>query len=75
MPSQVFSPDIPKTAEEIELEDVIRRLVYRLDEVREDSAEARMILRQLEGIRRGSELFGLLMQEYDMGGMSAVNHW
>ncbi|MDD1590662.1 hypothetical protein C7U85_16710 [Bradyrhizobium sp. WBAH42] len=71
----MFSPDIPKTAEEIELEDVIRRLVYRLDEVREDSAEARMILRQLEGIRRGSELFGLLMQEYDMGGMSAVNHW
>jgi hypothetical protein len=32
-------------------------------------------VRQMEGIRRGSELSSLLMQEYDMGGLSAVNHW
>jgi hypothetical protein len=48
---------------------------YRRKRADEDSAEYKMIMRQMEGIRRGSELGGLLMQEYDMGGMSAVNHW
>jgi hypothetical protein len=70
-----YDPDMPKSAEELELEDIIRRLIYRLYDADEDSAEQRMILRQLEGIRRGSELGGLLMQEVDMGGISAVNHW
>jgi len=29
-----------------------------------------MILRQLDGIREGSELGGLIMEEYDMSGIS-----
>ncbi len=37
--------------------------------------EYKLIERQLEGIRHGTELGDLLMQEYEMGGMSAVNHW
>jgi len=56
MTSTVYSPDEPRTAEEMELGDILRRLAYRLEEVREDSAEYKMILRQLEGIRRRSEL-------------------
>jgi hypothetical protein len=71
----VYSPDIPKTDEEIELENIVRQQVYRLYEAREDSAEQRMILRQMEGIRHGSELGGLLMQEVDSGGLDAVNYW
>lgn len=71
----VYSPDIPKTAEELELEATIRRLVERLYEVRDGSAEYRMIERVLEGIRHGSELGGLLMQEVDAGGLRAVRHW
>lgn len=70
-----YNPDVPKTDEELALEKIIRDLVERLQDVREDSAEQKMIERQLEGIRRGSELGGLLMQEYDMGGIRAVRHW
>jgi hypothetical protein len=70
----VYDPDIPKTDEEIELEEVVRQLAYRLRDAREGSAEYKMIVRQMEGIR-GSELGGLLMEEYDIGGISAVNHW
>jgi hypothetical protein len=70
-----YDPDLPKSAEELELEEIIKRLAHQLYEADEDSAEYRMIERQMEGIRHGSELGGLLMQEYDMGGMSAVNHW
>ncbi|MBR0806236.1 hypothetical protein JQ636_22020 [Bradyrhizobium japonicum] len=70
-----YSPDIPKTAEKTELEGIISKLVYRLDEVREDGPEYKLILRQLDGIRYGSELGGLLMEEYDAGGMRAVRHW
>ncbi|MGY8667070.1 hypothetical protein Q3C01_32590 [Bradyrhizobium sp. UFLA05-109] len=75
MTSTVYSPDIPKTAEEVELEDIIRELAYRLEDAREGSAEYTMILRQMEGIRHGSELGGLLMEEYDIGGLMAVRHW
>lgn len=70
----MYDPDIPKTDEEIELEEVVRQLAYRLRDAREGSAEYKMIVRQMEGIR-GSELGGLLMEEYDIGGISAVNHW
>jgi hypothetical protein len=70
-----YDSDAPKSAYERELEEVVRRLAYRLLEAREDSAEYRMIERQMEGIRHGSELGGLLMQEYDMSGIDAVNHW
>jgi hypothetical protein len=66
----MYSPDIPKTAEEIELEDIIWQLDQRLRKAREGSGEERMILRQLEGIRRGGELGGLLLPEYDAGSIS-----
>jgi hypothetical protein len=75
LPMTVYDPDIPKTDEEIALEAIIRDLVERLYVAREDSAEQRFIERQLDGIRHGSELGGLLMEEYDMGGISAVRHW
>ena len=75
MTATYYDPDLPKSAEELELEAIIKRLVYQLRDAREDSAERKMIDRQMEGIRRGSELGGLLMEEYDMGGISAVNHW
>jgi hypothetical protein len=68
----MYSPDIPKTVEEIELEEIIRQLADRLRFAREGSAAYRMILRQMDGIRHGSELGGLLMEEYDIGG---INHW
>ena len=68
----VYSPDISKTAEEIELEDIILQLDARLQDVREGSAAYKMILRQLDGIRHGSELGGLLMEEYDAG---SISHW
>jgi hypothetical protein len=71
----VYSPDVPKTPEQLELEAILTRLIYRLEEVREGSAEHKMIERQLEGIRHGSELGGLLMEEYDIGGLRAVRHW
>jgi hypothetical protein len=71
----MYSPDIPKTAEEIELEDIIRQLAYRLLDAREDSAEYKMILRQMEGIHHGSELGSRIIEEYDIGGIRAVRHW
>ena len=71
----MYDPNAPKSAEEIELERIVKRLAYQLHAAKEDSAEQQMILRQMEGIRHGSELGGLLMEEYDMGGLSSVNHW
>ncbi|MGV7215014.1 hypothetical protein [Bradyrhizobium sp. UFLA05-112] len=71
----VYDPDVPKTAEEIELETTITDLAYRLQDADEDSAEYKFIERQMEGIRRGSELGGLLMEEYDISGLRAVRHW
>jgi hypothetical protein len=56
-----------KTAEELELEQTLRQLVDRLDVAREGSAEQRRVLRMMDGIRHGSELGGLLMEEYDIG--------
>lgn len=70
----MYGSDIPKTDEELELEEVVRQLAYRLREAREGSAEYKMIVRQMEGLR-GSELGSLLMEEYDIGGIRAVNHW
>jgi hypothetical protein len=75
MTATVYSPDVPKTDEERELEAILTRLAYRREEVREDGPEYRLIVRQMEGIRRGSELGGLLMEEYDISGMNAVRHW
>jgi hypothetical protein len=45
MTTTIYDPDLPKTAEEIELEDIIYQLIHRLYESREDSAEQKMILR------------------------------
>jgi hypothetical protein len=62
----MLSPDDPKDADHIELEATIKRLVDRLDEVREGSAEHRMIIRQLVGLRDFSEVGGLIIQDYEM---------
>ena len=51
----MYSLDIPKTDEEIELEEILIQLDRRLQAAREGSAEHQMILRQMEGIRHGSE--------------------
>jgi len=63
-----YSPDIPKTSEELELIEITRRLADGLRVAAEDSAEQKMIRRQLEGIRRGSEFGGILMDEVDCTG-------
>jgi hypothetical protein len=49
-----------------ELEAIIQRLVYRLDDAREGSAEHKMIIRQLVGVRDSSELAGLIIEEFEM---------
>ena len=67
-----YDPDAPKTAEEIALEDTIGDLVYRLKRAREGSAEYKMIERQLTGIFHGSQLGGLIIEEYEMSGTLAV---
>jgi hypothetical protein len=72
MTSMTFSPDTPKTAEELQLEATIRDLADRLESARDGSATHTMIQRQLDGVRRGSELGSVLMEEYDLG-MS--RHW
>lgn len=59
-------PDEPKTAEELELEQIIEELAYRLRQARWGSAEYRMIERQVAGIKHGSELGDLIVQEYEM---------
>jgi hypothetical protein len=64
----VYDPEAPKTDAEIELEEAVRQLAYRLRRAREGSAEYKMIVRQMDGIRHGSELGGLLMEEYDILG-------
>ena len=75
MTTTIYDPDLPKTAEEIELEDIIiSQLAYRFRNARVDSAEEKMILRQMDGIRRGSQLGRLLMEELDMDS-NAVNYW
>jgi hypothetical protein len=50
----LFKPRQP--VYELELENTIRRLIALLDAAREGSAEHRMILRQLAGVRDSSQL-------------------
>ena len=57
------------TPEDDELEDTIRQLFYRLDDAREGSAEYKMIVRQLNGLRRGSQIGGLIFEEFEMAGI------
>ena len=54
-----------------ELEHTIWQLTQRLSAAREGSAEWRMIVRQLEGIRNSSELAGQILEEYDYWGQAA----
>ena len=50
--------------EEEELEATIKTLVDRLNDAREDSAEYRMVVRQLVGALEGSQLGRLILEEY-----------
>ena len=68
MTTYKYDPDAPRTAEEIELEEIVSDLAYRRDHADEGSAEYKMILRQMAGIRRGSELGCLILEEYDYWG-------
>ena len=51
---------------DLELENTIRRLIALMDAAREGSAEYRMIVRQLKGLRN-SEIGGLIFEEFEMG--------
>ena len=61
-----FDAEAEERAEADRLEALIRDLVDRLNDAREGSAEHRMVMRQLVGIRKGSELGGLIIQEFQM---------
>ena len=54
-----------------ELEHTIWRLTQRLTAAREGSAEWRMIVRQLEGVRNGGKLAEQILEEYDYWGQAA----
>ena len=58
--------------EEEELEATIRTLVYRLDDAREGSAEHRMIIRQLQGIRDFCQLGRLIIEDFEMSALVYV---
>ena len=64
----VSRPEAPKSDEEIALEEIVSDLAYRRKHTDEDSAEYKMIMRQMAGIRRGSELGSLILEEYDYWG-------
>ena len=53
---------------EQQLEDVISELAYRRKHAREDSAEQKMIERQMAGIRREGYLAARILEEYDYWG-------
>ena len=48
------------------LGDIVSDLAYRLRQSREGSAEYRLLYRQLDGIRRGSQLGALIVEEYQI---------
>ena len=68
MAATEYDPDAPRSAEELRLEEIISELAYRLKHADMDSAEYKMIMRQMAGIRRGSELGSLILEEYDYWG-------
>ena len=53
---------------EQELENIISDLAYRRKHTDEDSAEYKMIMRQLEGIRREGYLAARILEEYEYWG-------
>jgi hypothetical protein len=55
---------------EVELEQVIERLTDRLAAAREGSAEWRMVVRQLEGVRNSGQLAEQILEEYDYWGQA-----
>jgi hypothetical protein len=57
------------TPEDIALETTIGRLFDRLEDAREGSAEYKMIVRQLRGLRSG-EINGLIFEEFSIRGHS-----
>jgi hypothetical protein len=61
------------TPEDDELEDTIRQLFYRLKDAREGSAEYKMIVRQLRGLREGSEVGRLIFEEFSMSGAGFID--
>ena len=68
MTATQYDPDAPRSAEELALEEIVSDLAYRRKLADEDSAEYKMIMRQMEGIRRGSELGLMILEEYDYWG-------
>jgi hypothetical protein len=62
-----YDPNHP-TDEDLELEATINRVMDRVGDVREGSAEYRMIVRQLIGLREGSQLGRLIFEEFTMSG-------
>jgi uncharacterized protein YpiB (UPF0302 family) len=64
----MYDPHAPQSAEELALIEVARRLADRLREAEVDSAEEKMLLRQVDGLRREGELGGLLAEEIGISG-------
>ena len=56
------------TPEDDAMEDAIRQLFYSLEDAREGSAEYKMIVRQLTGLREGSQIGRLIFEEFSMRG-------
>src|SRR5260370_24110902 len=65
--AMIRNPEQPPDAEEEALEATIRRLAERRDAAREGSAEYRMVIRQLKGLRN-SQLAEQIMEEYGYWG-------
>ena len=64
----VMTEQYVPTPEDDALEATIGRLFDRLEEVREGSAEYKMLVRQLHGLREGSEIAGLIFEEFGING-------
>jgi hypothetical protein len=54
-----------KDDDELDLENTIRQLMERKDAARDGSAEHRMVIRQLDGLRGTSLLAEQIMEEYN----------
>jgi hypothetical protein len=59
-------PEPPPVPVDEELEATIKQLIARKDAAREGSAEYRMIVRQLIGIREFSQLGRLIIEDFEM---------
>jgi hypothetical protein len=68
MAATEYDPDAPRSAEELRLEEIISELAYRRKHADEDSAEYKMIMRLMAGIRREGYLAARILEEYDYWG-------